>query len=513
MSERRSQAEEAGTASLASQSALTQKAQASLAGGTAAVLAGQAAFVLSGYLLHFYLSRAMDLTAYGIYGVLMNMLTWTESALQNGVPWAIRKFLPEDPQASAVILRAGLWWQLAVGAVLYVGTILVAPWFTGAMRDPGLTFYVRLALSDIIWMALYTYYRGALNGLRLFGAQGISMAAYALGKLGISVLLVAWGYSLRGALIGNVLGSVAGWLAAVALLQRRPHVTTNAVTAAEHASRKYNGRTILGFALPAVLFTLAGTFLTTVGLLGVKALVADGEQVGYYAAANYLATVPNLLLVAFSLTLFPHLAGSIAARNQALTSTYIRAAVRYLALALIPGTFLVLGLAPRLIAIVYPPRYAAAAPLLSLLIISTGLYSLYMVFANAILAEGRVLLALSIPSALVPVSLLATWGLTTRLGPSGAALAAVVSTALAVALAAMYVLRRFAVHLDWFSLLRIAAAGVTLYGLTRIYAPGRPVWLIPYLALLGVAYAGLLIGLRELDGKQIRRSIAHWLAR
>ena len=518
-----------GTAPCLVEKTRQRRSTSGLASGTAIVLAGQAAFVLCGYLLHFVMSRVMNPTAYGIYGVMMNILVWTESALSNGVPWAVRKYLPEDPGNSHAILRAGLIWQMVVGVVLYAGTLLIAPLFTDAIRDASLTFYVRLALTDIFWMALYTYYRGALNGFRMFAAQGAAMAAYAIGKLVFTLLLVRLGFSLGGALIGNVLGSIAGWLAGVALLRRRTHrprvaprsgrepdgagrpsaLTTNGAQTGpqqENQSRtiQYNGRTILGFALPTVLFTLAGTLLTTVGLVGVKALVANGDAVGYYAAANYLAAAPNLLLVAFSMTLFPHLAGSIAVRNWPLTSAYIQSAVRYLTLALLPGIALVLGASPRLMTIIYPRNYAVAAPLLNWLILSTALYSVYMVFANAILAEGRVFLALSIPGTLVPVSLVATWYLTTRLGPQGAALAAVLSTGLAAVAAAFYVVRRFGVRLDWRSLLRTAFAAAVLFGLTRLYLPSQAL-LLPYLALLGAVYVALLCLLGELDMQALQR--------
>ncbi len=476
-----------------------------LAPGIALVLAGQASFVLCGYLLHFYLSRAIGPVVFGTYGVIINVLTWTESVLESGVPWAVRRFLPADPKASTSILRAGLTWQMIVTTVLYAITMLAAPWFAGAIGDSGLTFHLRLALTDLLLMALYTFYRAALNGFRLFAAQGASMASYAVGKLAFSALLVKLGYSLTGALVGNILGSLIGWLATFLLLKRRigSELSRTAATTAR-ASRQYNGRTILGFALPTVLFTLASTFLTSVGLVAVKALVADGSQLGHYTAANYLGTAPTLLLAAFSLTLFPHLASSIAAKNWNLTRTYIRSAVRYLALVLIPGTFLVLGTSPHLISVVYPRQYAVAAPLLNLLIISTGLYALYMIFANVILAEGRVFLALSIPSALLPVSLMATWYLTRQLGPSGAAYAAVLTKGLAALATAVYVLRHYTVHLDWTSLLRVSIASLGMYGLTRLYVAQGALFL-PYCLVLGAMYLALLCLLGEVSVKDLQK--------
>ncbi len=474
-----------------------------LAVGTIFVLLGQMAFVASGYLLHFYLARAIDPIAYGTYGLIMNVLTWTESALNNGLPWAVRKFLPADPGAAEVILRTALRWQMTVGALLYVATTVAAPWFAAAIRDPNITLYLRLALADILLMSLYTLYRGALNGLRLFAAQGASMLVYALAKVGSSVLLVRMGRSLTGAIIGNAIGTVAAWLAAMWLLRRATGLSLGGTAQrSEGSSAHYSGRAMLGFALPTVLFTLTSTFRTTVGLVGVKALLHDGLQVAYYSAANYLATAPTMLLFAFSFTLFPHLASSVHAENWPLTRTYIRSAVRYFAIAVIPGVLFVLGTSPQLITLLYPDSYAAAAPLLNWLLISTALHSLYMIFANAILAEGRGFLALGISSGLVPLSLMMTWLLTGRWGAIGAAVAAAATTAIAVLAVSVYVLRRFAVRLPWASLGRITIASSGIFAATRLHVP-RGTLLVPYCAALGLAYIALLLLFREITTEDL----------
>jgi len=472
-----------------------------LAFGTSLVLAGQVAFVACGYLLHFYTSRALGAVAFGTYGVIINVLNWLQNALNNGVPWAVRRFLAADPDTSTEILRNGLRWQMIVGSVLFAGSVALAPWFSSLTADSTMTTYLRLAVVDLLTMALYTFYRGALNGLRLFAAQGISLASYAVAKLAFSVLFVGAGYSLAGALVGNTLGTVAGWFVSWWLLRR-----ATGEAAAERGGNRpaYGGRALLSFALPTVVFTLASSFLTSIGLVAVKAVVRDEWQVAYYSAANQLALAPTLLLVTFSWTLFPLLAKSIADRDAALTAAYIRAALRLLALVLMPGVALVLGASPNLLRIVYPANFAAAAPLLNLLILGTGLYSLYMVFANAILAEGRTVLALGLPCVLVPVSLLATWYLAQRLGAVGAALAAVLALGVAAVIHGAYVLRRFAVRPDWTSLLRIAGASAIIYILSRVYMP-HGLLLVSYCAALAAAYLGLLLLFGEIAWRDLRQ--------
>ncbi len=473
--------------------------------GTALVLAGQASFVVCGYLLHFFLSRRLDPATFGTYGVILNILTWVESVLETGVPWAVRKFLPADPEASDSIVQAGLRWQLTLAALLWLSATLAAPVLTAAMGDAGLTSYLRLALADIVLMALYTLYRAVLNGRRQFALQGASMAAYAVSKLGSTVLLVLMGYALGGALVGNILGSFLGWLAALWLVRRTAQSLARVQPSQSTPTRRYSGRAILGFALPTVIFTLASTFLTSIGLVVVKALVSDGDQVGYYAAAAYLANAPSLLLVAFSWTLFPHLAACIAAHDEPSARAYLRLALRYLSLVLIPGTLLVLGTSPYLIPIIYPDSYAVAAPLLNWLMLGTALYSLFIVFANAMLAEGRVLLAMLIPGVLAPLGLALSWYFTRHVGAAGAAYAVVLTTLLAALASGAYVLRRFRVRLDLRSLARASVAGAGLYALTRVVS-AHGMWLLAYYLILGAVYLVLLCLLGEFHVGDVRRA-------
>jgi len=472
--------------------------------GTAFVLAGQIAFVLAGYGLHFFLSRSLDPTAYGTYGLILGVLTWIESALSSGWPWAVRKFAAAQPEVAASILRTGIKRQITVGVLLFAGSVLLAPFLAHALRDAAISPLLRLAFVDLLFMALFTVFQAGLNGLRLFDAQGLAMVVYSAVKLCASGLLVSAGLSVVGALVGNVIGTIGGWLSELWLLRRASGLSLRLALGREAGLSRKTEEAMLRFTVSSVPFTLASYFLTTVGLVGVKAWVQDSLQVAYYSAASSLASAPRLVLVAFWLTLFPHLAGSIARGDPALTNSYIHAVMRFLALALVPVVFLVLGTSSQLIVLLFPPNYVEAAPLLNVLLLSTALHAVYMVCANAIIAEGRTRLALSIPTALVPLQLLATWYLTHRWGAAGAAAAAVSTTGAAALLSTGYVLRRFSVQLPWGSLGRILLAGCVPFLLTRAYAV-HGLMLIPYYLVLGVLYSILLLLLREVTPQEIRQ--------
>ncbi|MGD8625653.1 MAG: oligosaccharide flippase family protein, partial [Anaerolineae bacterium] len=318
------------------------------------VALGQGTFVLVGYLLHIFLSRWLTPALFGAFNVTMTVLVWVEITVNNGVPVALQKFLPDRTLSQASVLRAAARSQALVGIGVFTLVFLAAPGLAALLRDPALAGYLRLALVDVLAMSAYAYYRGVLNGWRVFRQLSLTIAAYSLAKLAAICLLVLAGLGIQGALIGNVVSSLGG-LAAGYYWTRRdlaragapapqaaraeapvPQAARADTPAPEAAGALVSERTIMAFVLPAALFTLASNVLLGLDLMGVKALVADADQVGYYSAAVKLAEAPRLVLLAFSFTLLPSLSGAIAAADTAQTRHDLQQVMRLLALVLLP---------------------------------------------------------------------------------------------------------------------------------------------------------------------------------
>jgi O-antigen/teichoic acid export membrane protein len=363
---------------------------------------------------------------------------------------------------------------------------------------------------DVLAMSAYAYYRGALNGWRAFRQLSFTIAAYSLTKLVAIVALVLLGLGLQGALLGNVVSSLGGLAVGYSWTRRRRART---VPDAGSGQIVMSDRTIMAFVLPAALFTLASNLLLGLDLMGVKALVADADQVGYYSAALKLAEAPRLVLLAFSFTLLPSLSHAIAAHDPAQTRHYLEQTIRLLAVVLLPILALVTASAPALITLTFSATYRAGAPILSVLIFTYAAYTVYITLVTALLAENKPRQALAIPVLLLPLAVAAIWWGVSRFGPLGAAYASLLSVAIAAIVVMTYVLVRFKPRTGVLgrSLLRCALASAAIWGLARLWLPAGLLLLLAY-GLLGLLYLVLLLLLGEVRTADLVL-LASWLPR
>ena len=484
------------------------QADSQLPRGALYVALGQGAFVVVGYILHILLSRWLTAAEFGLFNVTMAVLVWTEITVNNGVPVALQRFLPDRGLSESSVLHATARCQALVAVAVFLLMFLAAPGLALLLRDPALTGYLRLALVDVLAMAAYAYYRGALTGWRSFRQLSTTIGAYSVAKLAAISGLVLLGLGIRGALIGNVVSSLGGLAAGYLWTRRRrrrvAEPTASLPVEPPEAPAAVSARGVMAFVLPAALFTLASNVLLGLDLMGVKALVSDADQVGYYSAAVKLAEAPRLVLLAFSFTLLPSLSHAIAAADPERTRHYLQQTMRLLALVLLPVLALVSATAEGVILLTFPDSYRSAGPILGILIFAYAAYTVYITLVTALLAENRPGRALAIPLALLPVAAAAVWTGVTYLGLPGAALASLLVTVVAALIVVAYVSYRFrpAAGPLLRSLARVGLASAAVWGLARLWSPGG-LALIPAYLLLGGLYLGLLFLLGEVRPRDL----------
>lgn len=471
--------------------------------GTIYLLLAQGFFVLSTYLLHATLARAFTPAEYGLFSVVMAILTWVEITINTGIPSAVQKFLAENTEMASVIEGWALKLQGVNATVIFLLLLSLAPLIAALFQDKSLGFYLRLAALDIPILAFYALFRGLLNGLQAFAQQAITIVTYALTRVGAIVLLVFLGFSLAGAFIGNVLASFGALVLAFILSHRLKSRRSRSVNPEGHSGpmateKRVSAGHLFRFAFPVILFTLSSNLLINIDLYSVKALIVDEATVGFYAAAVNLANAPRFVLLALSFVLLPSLSESIAIRDYEGVRRRLGQVGRFLILILLPTALIVAATSKELVTLIYSASYSPAARTLDILIFSAAFYSIYIVLVTVMLAENRPLLASAVGISLLPLALVANWKLIPLLGVMGAALASALTTFLGLFLSATYTIRRFGIPLPAKSFLKIGIASVAVYLLAGRYSVSGVLVFLNYACLFSV-YIFLLYLLREIS--------------
>jgi len=73
--------------------------------GTIYLMAAQAAFVASGYAIHVGLARLLGPSDYGIYAVVISLMTMVNLILTTGIPQAVSKYVAHDDGSAEEIKK------------------------------------------------------------------------------------------------------------------------------------------------------------------------------------------------------------------------------------------------------------------------------------------------------------------------------------------------------------------------------------------------------------------------
>lgn len=468
--------------------------------GTALLMLSHGVFLLSGYIIHFGLGRHLGPGGYGIFGVVLALMTTMNLVLTSGFPRGVAKYIAEDHGALLAIVRKSLVIQGAVALLafgLYFGLSGVLA--NSLFGDPELTKYIRVSALVIPASAVYAIYQGYLSGVRSFSSQAIASVLSSGAKVVAVFLLVWWGLNVTGAILGYLVAAAVGALLCWRFLGPLGQRTT------DFAASK-----LLSFGIPATIHSVMMFLIMSTGLYAAKALGQGDAEVGYYTAANTIAGVSYTLFVALAATLLPSISRSIANNNTLATRGYIRDSLRYMLMLLIPGTVLMVATAPELLTLTYSARYVDAAAPLAVLAFALGLLAVFMVLNSVIMGGGKPQAALGMSLPLMLLCIVLNVVLIPGYGLVGAAWATFAVCCLGACAGSAYVLARFHALVDPKAVVRICAAAAVIYVVAAIIPTPAP-WLpLVYVGLFGL-YLGLLVVTRELgrgDVEVVRRMMA-----
>ena len=460
-----------------------------LARGTLYFMFVQIVAMASGYIIHAVLGRLLGPSAYGVFGVVISLMTLVNVLFINGIPQAGSMFISVANDSIGLIKKVTVNLQIVLSLAVFTLYFLLSPVIADLLGDASLSGYLRASAFFFPAYALNSLYGGFLNGLRMYGRQAkvifFSSIAKVVGAVGLVLLDFAIYGAIAGYLIGSLVGLGIGWY----YLRD---------TGNEYNPGNFTYKKIIDISLPLILFSFALMFLMSIDLFLVKRIIGEDVQAGYYTAASTLSKMPYLILTGLGASLFPAISRSIAMKDTALTGKYIRESMKYLMFLLLPIIFIISATSSSLIKLFYSSKYAPAAYPLAVLVIGLGAFTIFNILTTVINAAGRPRVPMIITTALVPLAVVLNWFLISEYQLTGAAIATTITGLTGMLMASAYTQKLFGPFMEIGSFIKMLLASLIIYIVALEVQVRGPLLILWYALLFGI-YVSILVLLKELD--------------
>jgi stage V sporulation protein B len=479
--------------------------------GGLAVAFAKVYFILVGLAQQIVLPRVLGLDGYGALSRVLSIASITYNPVTTMSIQAVSRTVVQAPPGElGATLRRVLGWHAVFGIALAALFAAFSPQIAELAGAGHVATPLRILAAILLLYALYTPLIGAANGQKRFVLQAaFDVTSATLRSLGlVAGALIARRLSYSGP-VGSALGFVVS--ASVVLLIAAGAIGVGRAGQSQLSLGKY-----LSLALPllfgqALLNLLFQADLTLLGRFASQAAEQTGAPlaradvlVGAYRATQLFSFLPYQILIAITFVLFPMLASAAQAKDPDAIARYVRMGLR-LSLLIAGGMVSVtLGLAPRLLELLFGHEAAAlGGRALSLLSLGFGAFAILGILTTVLNSLGRERQSLEVTAfALLVVGVLC---LTRARGaPLSEELlwrtAQATSAGLfaATAIAAFLVFRTANALVSPLTVVRVGVALAVSAALGRtVFPPGKLLTLIAA-AVIPCVYFALLVLLREL---------------
>ena len=447
-------------------------------------------WIASGFAIHVGLGRLLGPEQYGIFGVIISLISVTYLVLGNGIRQAVTKYIASDLRLAGVIKTTGLKIQTILCLMFGGAFFLLSRPIAILLGDDTLASFIKLSAFIIPPIGILFVYMGSLEGVKQFGKWATISMMYAILKVFFVFLLVLLGLKVYGAIIGLILA-----------------VFFTAMVGGFFCRGLQNGRhfdtvVLIKFAIPVSLFFIAFALLMHIDILFAKAILVDDTKIGFYTSAQALSRIIYFVFAAFSTVLLPSISSAIANSDLELIKKYIKQSLRYMLMLLIPTCFIMSATSDRILTLFYSSTYAEAASPLSILVFGVSFLSMSLVLSTIMQGYGTPNVPLVIFSILVPLHACLLLVMIPRLELLGAALATSLTCFTGFVISCSFIYKEFTTLLSIRSLLKIISASIITYFIALQFSFSG--FLLPcYYFGLFALYFFILLTLKEISDDDI----------
>ena len=254
---------------------------------------------ISNYFFQIFMGRSLGPTDYGILASLFSLFTILSvpaGVLQTVTAKYASNFKAHKELGKIAKLVKGLLRRVSLfGLVGFILFIIASRSISSFLHIPS-SLPVIITGVALLLSIVYPVVAGAIQGLQAFGYLGIDIIIATLVKLFFGIFFVYLGFKVNGALLGLILGTLAGIL--FLIIPLKPIFAENELNSDFGFSEVYK------YFLPTSVMLLCFMIITNIDLILVKHFF-DPIQAGYYAAASVIAKIFIYLPGAITLVMFP----------------------------------------------------------------------------------------------------------------------------------------------------------------------------------------------------------------
>ncbi len=459
------------------------QAQPNLARSGLLLLASESLALPAGFLIIVLLTRTLGPAKFGLFALAAAVVVWIEWAIAALFARPAVQLIAETRDWPPV--ARALWrYHLVAGVSSALALGVAAGPVAALFGEPEFAALLRLYALDIPLFTLAVFYKTVLVGTAAFNRRAVVSVCRHLSRPLLVWAFLAAGGSIFGAISANILASAVEVIVG-GVCSRIPGRGQPAVI----------GWPFLRFAMPLFIFGVCMRLFDKLDLFVLKILGGTAETVGNYGAAAAAAVAAGILSIAFSPMLLSVMTRCLrdgeSERARRIAATALRGLMNLAAFAAVGS-----AAAPEIVGLLFGPDYAAAAPVLGVLLFA-ALAMVYLAFATSIMTcAGHPAWATGVA---LPMLLLAGVGhliVIPRLGAMGAAGVTTGTAVLGAAVATALVCRAFNAAPPPQSFLRTAVAAGVGFAICTIW-PAAGIWIPVKLAAASGMVAVTLVILRE----------------
>jgi len=268
-------------------------------------------FGLINFIFQLTMARMLSLSDYGILATLFSIF-YILIVLMESIQTVIAKYTVEeksDGRIKNILKRA-----LRKGAFGFIALFLIYLAVSIPLSQVLGIDYLLMTLNGLSILVVFSLpiTRGILQGKKRFGALGTNLILESFFKLAIGVSLVYFGFSVAGALVGNLLGGILAFAFSFLPLMY--------LFSAKEKSRMTEG--IYDYMKPSFVISLVVVAFYSLDTIMAK-IVFSAETAGIYAIASIISKAAFWGTAPISKAMFPFSAEGRPGKNNFLSSAIV----------------------------------------------------------------------------------------------------------------------------------------------------------------------------------------------